>query len=189
MTKMTRFVFWGGMMLLLFVACSVEGKTAVNETQTNHIFQSVASRYQLTYPPSYCWTPGKVETVNSFVNIPAEDSALNLCPSEQLLLHGPVVWLTVHVEPANSRSLAEAVDVFTMGLDDFGLEMEEVEIGAETAVQINNMPGQEISRELLLIHNDQLYRLSFVPAGADDGERLAEMERLYEMIVGSFQFK
>jgi hypothetical protein len=43
-------------------------------------------------------------------------------------------------------------------------------------VQINKMPGQNISRALFMVHDDQL---TFVPAGAD---------RLYGQVVDTFQF-
>ena len=90
-----------------------------------------------------------------------------------------MVWVSINVAQANGQSLDEAVASVTAGLEDFGLEMESVVLAGETAVQINNMPGQDISRELLTLHNGQLYRFTFVPAGAD---------ALYQQVTSTFQF-
>jgi hypothetical protein len=90
-----------------------------------------------------------------------------------------VVWVSVKVTPANGQSLDEAIAGYTEVQEDFGLEMEDVELAGETAVQINNMPGQNISRALFTVHDDQLYQLTLVPAGAD---------RLYGQVIDTFQF-
>ena len=167
------------------------GDTATSsacDAAAGQLFHSEEGGYCFVYPENYCWVPGQTATVNSFVDIEAADMETNRCPDEPLIFHGEVVWVTVNVEPANGQTLDALAATVTAGLEDFGLETEEVMLAGETAVQINNMPGQDISRELLTVHNDRYYRLTFVPASADYGERYTQMQDLYTQVVDSFQF-
>ena len=148
-------------------------------SESGRVFNSEEGNYCFVYPEDYCWLPGQDAMTNSFVSVASEDAEANRCPDEPLILHGNVVWVRVDVSPANGLALADAIAGFTAGLEDFGLETEDVMLAGETAVQINNMPGQDISRALFAVHNDQLYQLTFVPAGAD---------RLYDQVTTSFQF-
>ncbi len=149
------------------------------DSESDWVFSSEEGSYCFVYPEDYCWLPGQDALTNTFVSVASEDAERNRCPDEPLILHGDVVWVSVVVTPANGQSLAEAIISYTEVPEDFGLEIEEVMLAGETAVQINNMPGQDISRVLFTIHKDQLYQLTFVPAGAD---------RLYEQVTSSFQF-
>ncbi|MCB9008618.1 MAG: hypothetical protein H6656_14820 [Ardenticatenaceae bacterium] len=154
-------------------------ESAACASETGHIFQSEEGGYCFVYPEDYCWLPGQDALVNTFVSVDSDNAETNRCPDEPLILHGDVVWISINVAQANGQSLDEAVASVTAGLEDFGLEMESVVLAGETAVQINNMPGQDISRELLTLHNGQLYRFTFVPAGAD---------ALYQQVTSTFQF-
>ena len=165
-----------------------EEVAATCDATLGHLFNSEESGICFVYPEDYCWLAGQDGTANSFVSLASEDAEGNNCPDDPLILHGEVVWVSVNVTPANGQLLDGAVATLTEGLEDFGLEMAEVMLDGETAVQINNMPGQDISRELLTIHDDQLYRFTFVPASADYGERYTQMQNLYSQVVTSFHF-
>lgn len=173
--------------LLLGLAACVASETEAAETvgeanctpESGRVFNSEEGNYCFVYPEDYCWLPGQDAMTNTFVSVASEDAESNRCPDEPLILHGDVVWVSLNVTPASGQSLEDAMAGYTEGLEDFGLEMEEVTLAGETAVQINNMPGQDISRVLFTIHNDQLYQLTFVPAGAD---------RLYGQVLDTFQF-
>ena len=158
------------------------------QIENGHLFMSEAGDYCFSYPENYCWFPGNVPTIHSFVNIPAADSETNRCPDEPMLFHGDVIWVRVAVEPANGQLLSDVEESFEPVIEKFDLDVEHLTFAGETAVQINNMPGQEISRELITIHNDRLYRLTFVPAGINDGSQPAPREGLYAHVIGSFQF-
>jgi hypothetical protein len=61
-------------------------------------------------------------------------------------------------------------------------------LGYEPAWVLENMPGQEISRHVMVVHHDQLYRLTFIPADPGMGDVYGQMEALYELVVKSFRF-
>jgi inhibitor of cysteine peptidase len=61
-------------------------------------------------------------------------------------------------------------------------------LGYEPAWVLENMPGQDISRQAVVVHDGRLYKLTFVPASPDAGPVYAEMEQLYTVLVNSFRF-
>ncbi len=65
----------------------------------------------------------------------------------------------------------------------FGLSL-----GYEPAWVLENMLGQDISRQVVVVHNGQLYKLTFVPADEQTGEVYTGMEDLYTLLINSFRF-
>jgi len=61
-------------------------------------------------------------------------------------------------------------------------------LGYEPAWVLENVPGQDLSRQVLVVHDDRLYKLTFVPASPDAGAIYAEMEHLYAALINSFRF-
>jgi hypothetical protein len=53
---------------------------------------------------------------------------------------------------------------------------------------LENVPGQDVSRQALVVHGDRVYKLTFVPADQAAGEVYAQMEALYTTVVNSFRF-
>jgi len=50
------------------------------------------------------------------------------------------------------------------------------------------MPGQEISRQVIVVHDSRLFVLTFTPADAGAGEVYTQMESLYTTVIDSFRF-
>lgn len=61
-------------------------------------------------------------------------------------------------------------------------------LGYEPAWVLENVPSQDLSRQVLVVHDERLYRLTFVPASPDAGAIYAEMEKLYATLTNSFRF-
>jgi hypothetical protein len=61
-------------------------------------------------------------------------------------------------------------------------------IGYEPAWVLDNVPGQDITRQVFAVHGSQLYKLTFVPASEDAGDVYVEMESVYELVTRSFRF-
>lgn len=56
------------------------------------------------------------------------------------------------------------------------------------ANQFERLPGQDLSRQLLMVANGRLYTLTFIPDDPEAGDAYAEMEILYELVLDSFSF-
>ncbi len=61
-------------------------------------------------------------------------------------------------------------------------------LGYEPAELLDGVPGQDVGRVLLAVHNDKLYRLTFVPADPAQTEVYAQMEELFNMVVQTWRF-
>jgi len=61
-------------------------------------------------------------------------------------------------------------------------------IGGQDAIVLDGVPGQDISRQVVVACEDRLYRLTFVPASEDAGEIYTRMEQFYQMVLDSMSF-
>jgi hypothetical protein len=130
--------------------------------------------YSLHYPAGYdVLHPNEDETV-IFVG-----SLLNV---EQ-----PRAYITV--QGADGRTAGQVADELAGEFDvDFGIQRTNIVIDGEKAVVLDHMPGQDTNRQVMVVHNDRLYTLTFVPAGEDYGQVYAQMEKLYATVIDSFTF-
>lgn len=65
---------------------------------------------------------------------------------------------------------------------------EEIMVGGETAVVVNDIPGLFPMRSIFLVHNDQVYHFQFAPEGVITTVLLPGLEDIYQAIVSSFVF-
>nr|NIW45837.1 hypothetical protein [Gammaproteobacteria bacterium] len=56
------------------------------------------------------------------------------------------------------------------------------------ANQFDQVPGQDLSRQVILVYNDQIYLLTFTPDDPEAGDVYDEMGIMYEMVMDSFSF-
>jgi hypothetical protein len=73
-------------------------------------------------------------------------------------------------------------------LPGWGVRQSTRTIDGATAIVLDNVPGQDISRQVVMVRDGQLYLLTFVPADPAQTGAYQEMERLYETVVESFRF-
>lgn len=100
--------------------------------------------------------------------------------------------LFITVDDANGRSLeeitaekeAEITGILgTAATWSFGYMLDGV-----PANQFDQVPGQDLSRQVVLVHNGRLYTLTFIPDDPALGAAYAEMQTLYETVMDSFSF-
>jgi hypothetical protein len=97
--------------------------------------------------------------------------------------------LFINVTEADGRSLSEIGDELVAGLEDFGVERSfGLLVDGEWADLISKMPGQDINRQVIFMHNGRLFTLTFVPDDAAAGEAYEQMEAMYELALSSFNF-
>ena len=98
--------------------------------------------------------------------------------------------LMVEVTDAGGRTAAEAAEVLLAEFPaDMGIQRTFGDtLGYEPAERLDGVPGQDLGRVLLAVHDDRLYRLTFVPADPAQGAVYAAMEGLFEMVLQSWRF-
>jgi hypothetical protein len=62
-----------------------------------------------------------------------------------------------------------------------------ITLSGEEALVVEGLPGQDISRQVFVVHGGMLYRMTFVPDDASD-EGFESMQALYDAVIGSFAF-
>jgi len=97
--------------------------------------------------------------------------------------------LFITVEPANGRTLEEVTTARQEEFADFGVMFSfGYMLDGVPANQFDQLPGQDLNRQVVLVHNDQFYTLTFVPDDPEMVEVYAEMQALYDLVLDSFSF-
>jgi hypothetical protein len=94
----------------------------------------------------------------------------------------------IEVSDAGGRTAGEIADE-AVAQAGFEIERSTMSIAGERAVVLNGVPGQDLLRDVLIVHDDRLYRLRFVQPYPDDPpETVERFETLYDMVIGSLTF-
>jgi hypothetical protein len=92
------------------------------------------------------------------------------------------------LEPANGRSLEQ---VTTQRLTDYAFpdtQSQAITLGGEPASMLDNLPGQDVNRRVVAIHDDRVVDIVISPIGENSGAVGEQAEAAYNMITSSFQF-
>lgn len=97
---------------------------------------------------------------------------------------------SIKVLPAGGMAADQAADSFlaVYSLPVGELIRETLTIDDEEAIMLDKLPGQEINRQVFVVHNDTLYQLSFMPVNESRPGLYAQMETLYNTVITSFNF-
>jgi len=98
---------------------------------------------------------------------------------------------SIQVQEAAGRTVAQATEELMAEFNDgvgFDIKRSSVTVGGEEAIVLDNMPGQDLHRRVVVIHDGILYWLHFMPVGADYGEVGTRTEVLYTTMIDSLRF-
>lgn len=97
--------------------------------------------------------------------------------------------LFITVEPANGRTLEDVTAARQEEFADFEVMFSfGYMLDGVPANQFDQLPGQDLNRQVLLVHNDQFYTLTFIPDDPEMAEVYAEMQALYDLVMDSYSF-
>jgi hypothetical protein len=97
--------------------------------------------------------------------------------------------VTIEVRDAAGRAVEQVADELVAEIPvGFEIPRTSIVIDGEQAIVLDNLPGQDINRQVVVVHEDRLYRMMFVPVGEDYGEVFAQTEDLYATVINSFRF-
>jgi len=96
--------------------------------------------------------------------------------------------LFINVQSAAGRSTSKLADEIAAQFEGFTLQRSNVTLGGKAAVLLNNIPGQDLSRQLLVVNGDLAYMLTFTPIDDGQHELMQQLEALYKMVIDSFSF-
>ena len=100
--------------------------------------------------------------------------------------------ITIEVTDAGGRAASEIaggiVAEVKTSLPSWGVRQSATQVGGETAIVLDHLPGQDISRQVVAVHTGRLYLLTFVPADPAEADAYLAMDKLYKTALESFRF-
>lgn len=119
---------------------------------------------------------------------PAPESTILMIDS---LMNHTRPRLEVQVAPAEGRAAADAADALVAdneaAIPGLALTRTDLTLDGEEAVALEPVPGQELGRIVFVVHEEELYTLSFSPADPAV-EDYAGMQELYDAVIASWRF-
>lgn len=104
------------------------------------------------------------------------------------LMNTEAPFASISFEAADGRSLEDVVAGHLAAVDPLAIEQQTMDLGGETALAIDNLPGQDTNRRIVAIHDGQVFNIMIARIGADYGPVGEEAEALSELITTSWQF-
>jgi hypothetical protein len=143
------------------------------ETAETRVLRQPEHGYCLLYPVAY-----KVERPN--------EAETHLVMGSLLNVQDPRV--SIATQKADGRTSGQFADELLASYQQFGIGRKTVMVDGVEAVVLDQLPGQEINRRVILVHEDWLYELTLTPADASLGAAFEGMETLYDTVIKSFLF-
>ncbi len=114
--------------------------------------------------------------------VPATHTLFDTSPDEitiakESLLNVTDPRLQIAVIPAEGRTAEQFADAIVAEFAGFEIARSTATIAGQPAVMLDNVPGQDLSRRVLIAHNDRLYTFTFSPLSN------AEIEAFYATII------
>ncbi len=99
---------------------------------------------------------------------------------------GPRAQLTIDIEDANGRSAEQVADQLIAAVGDANPRPKKGQLtfDNEKAFLVDGLPSPDPLRKIVIIRNNHLYTLTFVPLDSAN----ADLQQLYKDVVVSFRF-
>lgn len=159
----------------------LDGRELYFDQEAGYCFQYPADYALEAYPPSGIPYLGQIATLKlerPFYTLGLTSTALRV--GEQSTLD-ELVTNFLNGLPEDAASQVERNPVERVGGVDF-------QVGHEPAEFLENVPGADGSRDILMKHDDRLYRLSFVPSVDNNPQAAPDLENLFLVVTTSFSF-
>jgi hypothetical protein len=143
------------------------------------------------------------ETADLKLFMKAEDGYCLLYPTEDSIglpaliiinpngLPGDVpgdAWVQVSAEEASGRSAEQlANEQIAEAGEGFNITRDEILIDGKQAIVVDGLPGPDSWRKVLIVANDHLYTLFFLP-WAPNADGFSQLEKLYSTVINTFHF-
>lgn len=93
------------------------------------------------------------------------------------------------VGDAQGKTAAEIAAPVIDQAKGLGMKVEptDITLGGEQAVMVDNLPGQDVTRKVFVVHGGTKYELSFTPSDPNL-DTYPAVKSLYDAVIGSFAF-
>lgn len=116
----------------------------------------------------------------------SDDGSLTLYVKSLLNVEAPLA--VVRVAALDGRTIQEVIPDYPSDADLAAMSFLTIDLGEEMATVLDTLPGQDINRRVIAVHDDTVYDLMIARIGEEYGAVGEEAEALYEVITTSWQF-
>jgi hypothetical protein len=130
---------------------------------------------------------------DSVVSTPTADEVMILAPGQGHPGQDRAAAF-IFIEPANQRTVEQVVDAVKAETGPgFNITVTAMTIEDSQALVVSGLPGQDVNRQLFMVHGGQVYHMMFVPdiPNAQESniqEAYSKMEDIYAMVVNTWHF-
>lgn len=115
-----------------------------------------------------------------------EDGSLTLYVRSLLNTEAP--FATVRLEALDGRTIQEIVPDYPSDAKLAAMSFLTIDLGGEQAIVLDNLPGQDINRRVIAMHDGRLVDIMVARIGEEYGPVGEQAEALYQMMTETFQF-
>ncbi|MBE2201078.1 MAG: hypothetical protein IAE79_20865 [Anaerolinea sp.] len=115
-----------------------------------------------------------------------EDGSLTLYVRSLLNTEAP--FATVRLEAIDGRTIQEIVPDYPSDAKLAAMSFLTIDLGGEQAIVLDNLPGQDINRRVIAMHDGRLVDIMVARIGEEYGPVGEQAEALYQMMTETFQF-
>lgn len=115
-----------------------------------------------------------------------EDGSLTLYVRSLLNTEAPLA--VVRLEALNGRAIQEIIPDYPSDAELATMSFLTIELGGEQATVLDNLPGQDVNRRVIALHDGRLVDMMVARIGDEYGTVGEQAEALYQMMTETFQF-
>lgn len=115
-----------------------------------------------------------------------EDGSLTLYVRSLLNTEAPLA--VVRLEALNGRAIQEIIPDYPSDAELATMSFLTIELGGEQATVLDNLPGQDVNRRVIALHDGRLVDMMVARIGEEYGAVGEQAEALYQMMTETFQF-
>jgi len=115
-----------------------------------------------------------------------EDGGLSLYVDSVLNTEAPLATIQFH--SIDGRTIQEIIPEYPSNEELAAMSLLTIDLGGVRATVLDNLPGQDIHRHVIALHNGRLIDIMIARIGPDYGDVGEQAEALYKMITDSFLF-
>jgi len=104
------------------------------------------------------------------------------------LLNTEAPVAAIHFAALEGRAIQEVIPDYPSDAELATMSLLTIDLGEEMATVLDNLPGEDVNRRIIAVHDDNVYDLMISRIGADYGVVGEEAEALYNLITSTFQF-
>jgi len=115
-----------------------------------------------------------------------DDGSLTLYMDSLLNTEAPLA--SIQFKALDGRTLQEVIPDYPSNAELATMSLLTIDLGGEIATVLDNIPGQDINRRVIALHEGRIIDIMIARFGPEYGDVGEQAEALYTMITDSFHF-